>query len=69
VNGVIVHPLDHSIWFADPHYGYHQGIRPKPSLPDQVYPFDASTNSICAIADGFTRPNGLCFSLDLKTGY
>ncbi|KAF2227530.1 hypothetical protein BDZ85DRAFT_254454 [Elsinoe ampelina] len=69
VNDVIVHPVDGSVWFTDPCYGFHQGIRPVPQLPDQVYRFDPATGSIRAIADGFTRPNGLCFSPDLKTLY
>ena len=69
VNDVIVHPLDASIWFTDPCYGYHQTIRDKPSLPNQVYRFDPITNSIRCLADGFTRPNGLCFSPDFKTLY
>ncbi|KAK9365901.1 hypothetical protein V1509DRAFT_631799 [Lipomyces kononenkoae] len=69
VNDVIIHPLDHSIWFTDPPYGFHQEIRPQPQLPQQVYRFDPKTRSIRVMADGFTRPNGLCFSPDLKTLY
>lgn len=70
VNDVVVHPEDSSIWFTDPSYGFHQEIRPQPKLPSQVYRFDQKTGSIRAIiAGGFTRPNGLCFSPDLKTLY
>jgi gluconolactonase len=69
VNDVIVHPQDGTIWFTDPCYGYHQGIRPEPELPSQVYRFDPQDNSIRAIADDFVRPNGLCFSPDLRTFY
>jgi gluconolactonase len=69
VNDVIVHPQDGTIWFTDPCYGYHQGIRPEPELPSQVYRFDPQDNSIRAIADDFVRPNGLCFSPDLRTLY
>jgi gluconolactonase len=69
VNDVIVHPIDGSIWFTDPCYGHHQGIRPKPQLPNQVYRFEPETGSIRAIADGFMRCNGLCFSPDLQTLY
>ncbi|KAK9239692.1 hypothetical protein V1525DRAFT_397347 [Lipomyces kononenkoae] len=69
VNDVIIHPQDHSIWFTDPPYGFHQEIRPQPQLPHQVYRFDRKTGSIRAMADHFTRPNGLCFSPDLKTLY
>lgn len=69
VNDVIVHPIDSSIWFTDPSYGFHQGIRPEPQLPNQVYRFDIQSRSVRAIADGFSRPNGLCFSPDLRTLY
>lgn len=68
VNDVVVHS-DGSIWFTDPIYGYEQGIRPKPRLPNQVYRYDPATGSIRAIADGFGRPNGICFSPDEKTVY
>lgn len=69
VNDVIVDPTDNSIWFTDPCYGYHQGIRPAPQLPNQVYRYNPVSKSIRAVADGFTRPNGLCFSPDLGTLY
>ncbi|KKY15488.1 putative smp-30 gluconolaconase lre-like region [Phaeomoniella chlamydospora] len=69
VNDVIIHPTDGSIWFTDPCYGHHQGIRPPPRLPNQVYRFDPQTKTIRAIADGFTRPNGLAFSPDLTILY
>lgn len=69
VNDVIVHPEDSSIWFTDPHYGFHQSIRAQPQLPNQVYRFDPQSKSIRAVACDFTRPNGLCFSPDLKTLY
>jgi gluconolactonase len=69
VNDVIVHPVDGSIWFTDPPYGFHQGIRQAPQLPNQVYRFEPKSKSVRAIADGFVRPNGLCFSPDLTTLY
>jgi gluconolactonase len=69
VNDVIVHPDDGSLWFTDPCYGYHQGIRPEPELPSQVYRFHPEERSIRAVADDFVRPNGLCFSPDLKLLY
>ncbi|KAI6397413.1 hypothetical protein MCOR24_009025 [Pyricularia oryzae] len=68
VNDVVVHS-DGSLWFTDPIYGYEQGIRPKPRLPSQVYRFEPATGSIRAMADGFQRPNGICFSPDEKTVY
>lgn len=69
VNDVVVHPVDGAIWFTDPCYGYHQGIRPEPELPCQVYRFDPEGGSVRAMADGFIRPNGLCFSPDLQLLY
>ncbi|KAL6712281.1 hypothetical protein ACN47E_000158 [Coniothyrium glycines] len=68
VNDVVVHS-DGSIWFTDPIYGWEQGIRPKPRLPNQVYRFDPKTGGIRAVADGFGRPNGICFSPDEKIVY
>ena len=69
VNDVIVHPEDGTIWFTDPTYGFYQGFRPRPKLPNQVYRYDPVNKSIRAMADGFGMPNGLCFSPDLKTLY
>lgn len=68
VNDVVVHS-DGSIWFTDPIYGFEQGFRPAPQLPNQVYRFDPRTGSIRAVADGFGRPNGICFSPDEKVCY
>lgn len=68
VNDVVVHS-DGSIWFTDPIYGSEQGIRPKPRLPNQVYRYDPSDESIRVVADGFGRPNGISFSPDEKTVY
>ncbi|KAL9636039.1 MAG: hypothetical protein Q9164_003081 [Protoblastenia rupestris] len=67
-NDVIVHS-DGSIWFTDPIYGYEQGFRPKPQLPQLVYRFDPSTGDIRVVADNFGKPNGLCFSPDENTLY
>lgn len=61
LNDVVVHS-DGSIWFTDPIYGYEQGYRPRPQLPNQVYRFDPETRNVRAMADGFGRPNGICFS-------
>ncbi|KAK9427546.1 calcium-dependent phosphotriesterase [Lipomyces doorenjongii] len=68
VNDVVIH-ADGSIWFTDPIYGYEQGYRPAPRLPSQVYRYDPRKGSIRAIADGFGRPNGICFSPDKNTVY
>lgn len=67
-NDVVVHS-DGSIWFTDPVYGSEQGIRPPPQLPNQVYRFDPKTKGIRAVADGFGRPNGICFSPSEETCY
>lgn len=68
VNDVVVHS-DGSIWFTDPIYGFEQGIRPTPELPCQVYRLRPGEgvdgrSSIRVVADGFGRPNGICFSPD-----
>ncbi|KAG4414365.1 hypothetical protein IFR04_012502 [Cadophora malorum] len=68
VNDVVIHS-DGSVWFTDPNYGHEQGIRPRPVLPNQVYRYDPSTKAVRAVADGFGRPNGLCFSPDEKILY
>lgn len=68
VNDVVVHS-DGSIWFTDPIYGYEQGIRRPPQLPSQVYRYHPDSRSIRAVADGFGRPNGICFSPDEKIVY
>ncbi|MCJ1253724.1 hypothetical protein MMC24_001536 [Lignoscripta atroalba] len=67
-NDVVVHS-DGSIWFTDPIYGYEQGFRPKPQLPQLVYRFNPATGDIRVMADGFGRPNGICFSPDEQTVY
>ncbi|KAE8154864.1 hypothetical protein BDV25DRAFT_147114 [Aspergillus avenaceus] len=61
VNDVVVH-ADGSVWFTDPSYGFEQGYRPPPCLPNQVYRWCPGTGSIRAMADGFGKPNGICFS-------
>lgn len=38
-------------------------------LPCQVYRFDEATGDVRVVADGFNRPNGLCFSPDEQTMY
>jgi gluconolactonase len=68
VNDVVIHS-DGSIWFTDPIYGYEQGYRLKPQLPNQVYRYDPVARSIRAMADRFGRPNGICFSPDEKIVY
>lgn len=69
VNDVIVSKGDGGIWFTDPCYGYEQGFRRRPELPNQVYRFDIKTGECRVVATEFDRPNGLCFSPDEKTLY
>ncbi|KAK5181718.1 hypothetical protein LTR44_005918 [Exophiala sp. CCFEE 6388] len=68
VNDIVVHS-DGSIWFTDPCYAFDQGIKAKPRLPNHVYRYVPSTNSIRVMADGFGRPNGICFSSDENIVY
>lgn len=68
VNDVVVH-ADGSIWFTDPIYGFEQGYRPPPCLPNQVSRWCPDPGAIRAMADGFGRPNGICFSPDEKVVY
>jgi gluconolactonase len=67
-NDVVV-ARDGAIWFTDPSYGYLQGFRPPPQLPDAVYRFDAETGFLDLVADDFDKPNGLAFSPDERTLY
>lgn len=68
VNDVVV-AKDGGIWFTDPCYGNEQDFRQKPKLPNQVYRFDPSNGDLRVVADGFGRPNGICFSPDEKIVY
>lgn len=63
INDVVVHS-DGTIWFTDPAYGFGEGYRPPPRLPNQVYRHNPITGSTRVVADGFGHPNGLCFSPD-----
>ncbi|KAK3674618.1 hypothetical protein LTR78_005340 [Recurvomyces mirabilis] len=60
---------DGVIFISDPPYGYGQGNRPKPLLPNQVYSYNPFTNDLRVAADGFVRPNGLAASPDGNTIY
>lgn len=68
INDVVVHE-DGSFWFTDPIYGFEQGFKLAPQLPNQVYRFDPATKSIRVMADGFGRPNGIAFSPDQRIVY
>jgi gluconolactonase len=60
---------DGTIWFTDPSYGWLQGFRPPPELPDAVHRFDPRTGEVTRLADSFDKPNGLCFSPGERTLY
>lgn len=68
MNDVVV-AKDGSIWFTDPCYGYEQEFRRKPKLPNQVYRFSPQDGHIRVVADGFGRPNGICFNPDETVVY
>jgi len=60
----IVVKSDGTIWFTDPSYGWLQGFRPAPELPDAVYRFDPLSGDMGSVASSFDHPNGLAFSPD-----
>ena len=68
-NDVVVSPVDGSIYFTNPAYGFCRGIRNAPKLPNQVYRFDPKTSGIRAVTDGFVRPNGISFAPGGTTVY
>ncbi|TKA70817.1 hypothetical protein B0A55_07432 [Friedmanniomyces simplex] len=68
LDDVTVSP-DGVIFFSDPPYGFGQGNRPHPMLPNQVYSFNPRTNDLRVAADGFVRPNGVKASPDGNTIY
>jgi gluconolactonase len=65
----VVGKTDGTVWFTDPSYGWLQGFRPVPALPDRVYRYDPSTGELDVAAEGFDKPNGLAFSPDERTLY
>lgn len=63
----IVVKSDGAIYFTDPNSGRSKkyGVERSRQLSFQgVYRLDESTGSLTLIADDFSKPNGLCFSLD-----
>jgi gluconolactonase len=71
-NDVIVHPNTGDIFFTDPGYGsqgYYEGTLREFELPTAVYHIDGQNGRITKLVDGIRKPNGLCFSPDLKTLY
>lgn len=71
-NDVIVNRNDGSIWFTDPTYGImrnYTGNKSEAELSESVYRIDAVTGRITRITDDIKKPNGICFSPDLKKLY
>jgi gluconolactonase len=67
-NDVVV-KSDGTVWFTDPSYGWLQGFRSPPELPDAVHRFDPRTGAVTTLAASFDKPNGLCFSPGERTLY
>ena len=64
----VVARSDGSIWFTDPAYGIesdYEGFEAEPEQDgEHVYRIDPAIGAITRVADDFTCPNGLAFSLD-----
>ncbi|KAJ7777347.1 D-lactonohydrolase-like protein [Mycena metata] len=69
LNDAKVHPKSRAIFFTDVTYGFENGFRPAPLIPNQVYRFDPVTGEVRVVADGFSQPNGVAFSPDGNTAY
>jgi gluconolactonase len=69
LNDVVVSRKDGSFWFTDPSYGYEQHFRSQPQLGDFVYRWSPKDGAIKLAADGFVKPNGICFSPDETKAY
>ena len=63
----VVVKSDGSVWFTDPGYGIlmdYEGHRAEFELDTSVYRLDPESGDAAAVADDFSKPNGLCFSPD-----
>jgi len=68
----IVVKSDGGIYFTDPNSGRgpYYGVPREQELPFQgVYRLDPEDKSLTLLVDDFSKPNGLCFSLDEKRLY
>lgn len=71
-NDVIVHPDDGAVWFTDPGYGslmHYEGNKGELELKEAIYRIDPQTGKPAKVTDEIFKPNGLCFSPDLKKLY
>ncbi|CED84229.1 E, gnl, RGN [Phaffia rhodozyma] len=69
LNDVVVHNKSGSILFTDTLYGYLQGFKPYPGLPEQVYSFNPETGLVRAVAEHFGHVNGIALSPDESKVY
>ncbi len=71
-NDVVV-KSDDTIWFTDPTYGidshYEGDAAPSEIGESHVYRLDPNTGEVVAVAQDFTKPNGIAFSPDEKLLY
>jgi len=70
-NDVVAHS-NGSIWFSDPGYGImgnYEGTKAELELPPNVYRLDPETGEATVVTSDFARPNGLCFSPDMRKLY
>jgi gluconolactonase len=70
-NDVVV-TSDGAIWFTDPGYGLlfdYEGGKAPFELPTAVYRIDPGSGLAAMVLDDFDRPNGLCFSPDVRRLY
>lgn len=66
-NDAVVHS-DGSVWFSDPDFGItsdYEGLRAESEIGAcDVYRVDQGSGEVRRVADGFSGPNGVVFSLD-----
>jgi gluconolactonase len=69
----VVESADGAIWFTDPSYGIdsdYEGHQAESEIGGcHVYRADPVDGSVTIVADDFSRPNGLAFSLDSSLLY
>ena len=65
----IVVTADGSIWFTDPSYGFLQGFRPRPQVPDGVRRGSTGGGVAETVTAVYDKPNGLALSPDGRELY
>jgi gluconolactonase len=71
-NDVVVHPGGGGVIFTDPGYGSHwhyEGTVRDLELPTAIYHIDPASGRLARLTDEILKPNGLCFSPDLRILY